>query len=79
MSQSKRFRAPSAQQRPGDSLAAPAQAGQGACTPPSPFAYVSFLRGDKRCRSNVVEREIAEGVAAHYRKQGFQGVEVVSA
>lgn len=32
MSQSKRFRAPSAHKRHGDSLAAPAKAVQGACT-----------------------------------------------
>lgn len=35
MSLSLRFRAPSAQKRPGDSLAAPASVGQGACTPPA--------------------------------------------
>lgn len=46
--------------------------------PLSPFAYVSFLRAGKRCRSNVVEREVAEAVAAHYKRLGFGGVEVVS-
>lgn len=34
MSLSLRFRTPSAQKRPGDSLAAPATVGQGVCTPP---------------------------------------------
>lgn len=60
------------------SLPAPA-AGQGEGTPPSPFAYVSFLRGEKLCRSNITEREIAELVAVHYRNQGFKGVQVVPA
>lgn len=47
--------------------------------PPSPFAFVRFMRGNRLCRSNVVEREIAEDIAAHFRSLGFRFVEVVAA
>lgn len=63
----------------GAGLVAQSSVGGGECAPPSPFGYVSFLRGGKLCRSNVTEREIAELVAVHYRNRGFKRVQVVPA